>query len=89
MAPPVHLEDKGKFAMTKPTSEESETLLTPAQVAELFYVAPRTVTRWAKTGKLHALLTPGGHRRYIESEVMVVRETGLVLEEAGAPRAHP
>lgn len=46
-----------------------ETLLTPAEVAALFRVDPKTVTRWAKTGKLSAIRTLGGHRRYREAEV--------------------
>ena len=31
---------------------ESEPLLTPAEVAAMFRVDPKTVTRWAKAGKL-------------------------------------
>jgi excisionase family DNA binding protein len=46
-----------------------EKLLTPAEVASLFRVDPKTVTRWAKAGKLTAIRTLGGHRRYKESEV--------------------
>lgn len=49
--------------------EESEALLTPAEVAALFRVDPKTVTRWAKAGKLTSIRTLGGHRRYRESEV--------------------
>ena len=48
---------------------ETETLLTPAEVAQIFRVDPKTVTRWAKAGKLTSMRTPGGHRRYRESEV--------------------
>jgi excisionase family DNA binding protein len=47
----------------------SERLLTPAEVATLFRVDPKTVTRWAKAGKLSSIRTLGGHRRYWESEV--------------------
>jgi len=32
-------------------------------------VDPKTVTRWARGGKLSSIRTPGGHRRYSESEV--------------------
>jgi excisionase family DNA binding protein len=32
-------------------------------------VDPKTVTRWAKAGKLNSIRTLGGHRRYRESEV--------------------
>lgn len=46
-----------------------ENLLTPAEVAALFRVDPKTVTRWAKAGKLTSIKTLGGHRRYKESEV--------------------
>jgi excisionase family DNA binding protein len=48
---------------------ETETLLTPAEVAALFRVDPKTVTRWAKAGKLSSIRTLGGHRRYRETEV--------------------
>ena len=50
-------------------SAEQEVLLTPSEVAALFRVDPKTVTRWAKAGKLTAIKTLGGHRRYKESEV--------------------
>lgn len=49
---------------------EPERLLTPAEVSRLFHVDPVTVTRWAKKGKLTSIRTLGGHRRYLESEVM-------------------
>ena len=48
---------------------ETEALLTPSEVATLFRVDPKTVTRWAKAGKLSSIRTLGGHRRYRESEV--------------------
>ena len=44
-------------------------LLTPSEVASMFRVDPKTVTRWAKAGKLSAIRTLGGHRRYSEAEV--------------------
>jgi excisionase family DNA binding protein len=50
-------------------SSEPEALLTPAEVASMFRVDPKTVTRWAKAGKLSSIRTLGGHRRYRESEV--------------------
>ena len=50
-------------------TSEAETLLTPAEVAALFRVDPKTVTRWAKAGKLSSIRTLGGHRRYREIEV--------------------
>ena len=50
-------------------SNNQEKLLTPAEVASLFRVDPKTVTRWAKAGKLTSVRTLGGHRRYKASEV--------------------
>ena len=44
-------------------------LLTPRQVADRFAVDPKTVTRWAVTGKLPYIRTPGGHRRYRASVI--------------------
>ncbi|MGA0079021.1 MAG: BldC family transcriptional regulator [Candidatus Nanopelagicales bacterium] len=51
------------------SASNQEKLLTPAEVAALFRVDPKTVTRWAKAGKLTSIRTLGGHRRYKESEV--------------------
>lgn len=48
---------------------QSEILLTPSEVATLFRVDPKTVTRWAKAGKISSIRTLGGHRRYREAEV--------------------
>lgn len=50
-------------------TNDSEVLLTPAEVAAIFRVDPKTVTRWAKSGKITAIRTLGGHRRYRRSEV--------------------
>ncbi|GLX06694.1 BldC family transcriptional regulator [Microbispora sp. NBRC 16548] len=52
---------------------QAERLLTPAEVATMFRVDPKTVTRWAKAGKLTSLRTLGGHRRYRETEVQILR----------------
>jgi excisionase family DNA binding protein len=48
---------------------DPEPLLTPAEVALMFRVDPKTVTRWAKQGRLTSIRTLGGHRRYREAEV--------------------
>lgn len=57
---------------------ETEKLLTPAEVATLFRVDPKTVTRWAKAGRLTSIKTLGGHRRYRESEVRALMAESLV-----------
>jgi excisionase family DNA binding protein len=46
-----------------------ERLLTPGEVAAMLRVDPKTVTRWAKASLLSSIRTPGGHRRYSETEV--------------------
>jgi len=48
---------------------ESHELLTPAEVAVLFRVNPKTVTRWARAGKISAIRTLGGHRRFRRDEI--------------------
>ena len=58
----------------------TEPLLTPAEVAVMFRVDPKTVTRWARAGKLTSIRTLGGHRRYREREVRALL-TGLPLGE--------
>ena len=64
----------------------AERLLTPGEVASLFRVDPKTVTRWASAGRIGSIRTPGGHRRFRESEVR-----GLLADltsEATLPPAH-
>jgi excisionase family DNA binding protein len=52
-----------------------DALLTPAEVASLFRVSPKTVTRWARSGKLTAMKTLGGHRRFRAGEVRTALAT--------------
>ncbi|CAN5906393.1 developmental transcriptional regulator BldC [soil metagenome] len=49
--------------------DDLDGLLTPAEVASLFRVTPKTVTRWAEAGKLPAIKTLGGHRRFPARDV--------------------
>ncbi len=44
-------------------------LLTPAEVGRLFRVNPKTVARWASSGKINSIRTLGGHRRFYRSEI--------------------
>ena len=64
------------------TMTDTGRLLTPGEVALMFRVAPKTVARWATGGRLGCIRTPGGHRRFLESEV-----TALLADETKpAPR---
>jgi len=49
--------------------ENPDQLLTPGEVALMFRVDPKTVTRWASAGRIGSIRTPGGHRRFRESEI--------------------
>jgi excisionase family DNA binding protein len=61
----------------KKITDDLPELMTPRQVADLFRVDPRTVTRWAAAGKLASIRTLGGHRRF---KSQAVKE--LLKEEA-------
>lgn len=50
-------------------------LLTPGEVATMFRVHPKTVTRWAAAGHLTAFRTLGGHRRFSRTQVEVLLST--------------
>ena len=60
-------------------------LLTPGEVALIFRVDPKTVTRWASAGRIGSIRTPGGHRRFRESEVKtLVAELTVECRESSA-----
>lgn len=52
--------------------------MAPGKAAELLGVNTKTLQRWAATGKLRAIRTPGGHRRYHSGDV-----GALVAERRG------
>lgn len=58
--------------------EDEDKLLTPSEVASLFRVDPKTVTRWAHSGRLASITTPGGHKRFRESVVRKFLEEEVV-----------
>lgn len=62
----------------EPEAPETGNLLTPGEVAEIFRVDSKTVSRWASAGKLASIRTPGNHRRYREADVQAL------LTERGA-----
>jgi excisionase family DNA binding protein len=51
------------------SSVQRQDLLTPAEVAAMFGVDTKTVIRWEQAGKLTAIRTLGGHRRFFASEI--------------------
>jgi excisionase family DNA binding protein len=72
--------------------DTGDRLLTPGEVAALFRVDPKTVTRWAAAGRIGSIRTPGGHRRFRESEVRALLEGEGEFDEdnpPGGPAAQP
>ncbi|GHD31803.1 BldC family transcriptional regulator [Nocardiopsis kunsanensis] len=61
-------------------TEQVVELLTPAEVARLFRVDPKTVTRWAKAGRINSIRTLGGHRRYRAAEVSALIDGSHVVD---------
>jgi len=55
-----------------------ERLLRPGQVAVLFQVSRRTISEWARAGKLSSIVTPGGHRRFRAPDVRALLEAQKV-----------
>ena len=67
--------------MAHKTSKKRKSYLTPNEVASLLMVSPTTVRLWATQGKLKSSVTPGGHRRFMRSEVdRFSRKHGLTLQ---------
>jgi excisionase family DNA binding protein len=56
-----------------PTQRQGRTelprYLRTTEVADILRVSPKTVSRWAKDGKLLFLKTLGGHRRYPAAQI--------------------
>lgn len=50
-------------------AEISERLLRTCDVALLFQVSERTVSEWARKGRVPSVRTPGGHRRYPAEQI--------------------
>jgi excisionase family DNA binding protein len=65
------------------SASADDRLLTPAEAAAVFGVDPKTITRWAKQGKLPCIRTLGGHRRFRWSDI----EPHVRIGEPVAPAA--
>lgn len=69
------------------TMDAQERLMTPGEVAALFRVDPKTVTRWAAAGRIRSIRTPGGHRRFLRSEVQALLDSLSGAEQPTQPPA--
>lgn len=65
--------------------EQRDRLMTPGEVAALFRVDPKTVSRWAIAGRIPSVRTPGGHRRFRESDVRGLLRAGDGSLDADGP----
>lgn len=60
--------------------DQDKKYLTPNEVAKLLMVSPITVRQWAQKGQLTAMTTPGGHRRFLQEDLLrFARQRGLAL----------
>jgi excisionase family DNA binding protein len=64
----VAAQDKGN------RSAEGPSYLRAAEVGQILSVSPKTVSRWAKEGKLPFMKTLGGHRRYPAANIRELAE---------------
>ncbi len=58
------------------TADNGLGLMTPGEVATVLHVDANTVARWSNNGRLRAVRTLGGHRRYYADEVLAIARSG-------------
>lgn len=78
---------EGESSVRNPV--EVDALLTPAEVAAMLYVDPKTVTRWAMAGKISCIRTPGGHRRFLSSEILALATSASSRSSAWSVAGQP
>lgn len=63
--------------------------LASSDVARILHVSPKTVSRWARDGRLPFIRTLGGHRRYPKVEIdRLARSLGATNADADIARVH-
>lgn len=65
--------------------------LTASQAAQILQVSPKTVSRWAKEGRLPFMRTLGGHRRFPDVEIRQILTDHTIEGNpfSGIPRGGP
>ena len=71
---------KGKESEMAPPSVDDD-YLTPGQVARILHVSPKTISRWAREGKLGHVVTLGGHRRFSRSDIEALAQRMMMSDE--------
>lgn len=66
--------------------DETEAVyMKPSEVARILHVSPKTVDRWANEGRIACIVTLGGHRRFLRSDVLTVAEEMARRGASAAP----
>jgi len=68
----------------EPELSSEDRILTASEVARVFRVDAKTVTRWANQGRIPCFRTLGGHRRFVEADILAARTAALA-----GPAAEP
>jgi excisionase family DNA binding protein len=55
--------------------------LRAAEAAALLHVSPKTISRWAREGKLGHVVTLGGHRRFSRADIESLAERMIISED--------
>ncbi len=55
--------------------------LRASEAATILHVSPKTVSRWAREGKLGHVVTLGGHRRFYRVEIERLAEKATIAPE--------
>ncbi len=72
------------------TEHAHKSYFTRTEVARLFEVAPNTISRWVRDGRLPFVRTPGGRRRYpVELILRLVQQFREEMGPGMAPRNSP
>jgi excisionase family DNA binding protein len=64
-----------------PPSAAPRGYLRAAEAAALLHVSPKTISRWAREGKLGHVVTLGGHRRFSRRDIEALAERMVINEE--------
>jgi hypothetical protein len=75
------------FTRLIPDHLSHQVTFTPAEVGTIFGVDPKTVTRWARDGRIGCFATPGGHRRYRREEIIRILLDGYRAATGGPAAA--
>jgi excisionase family DNA binding protein len=68
-------------AVSPSPSSNGRSYLRAAEAAALLHVSPKTISRWAREGKLGHVVTLGGHRRFSRADIEALAERMVMTEE--------